>query len=290
MIGNGWMNGCLAGLLAACLSATNFASAVGVSGPALVDPVTGPALSEPVTREPVQRAIDEYTAAMETQDRHLRLEKFARAEQLFRQTIEGDAQQPTVRNGELYVNMGNAALQAERLGPAIAAYRRALVLDPQHAQARQNLDYARSLLPEWARREEASQLIDSLFFWRTMIARGRLLVLGACCFFLAAVLFAAGYARRRPLLRNAAVIPLLVWGVLILSLLVEGDRDADRNVVVVTETTVYAADSENSAPRLGKPLPSGAELSLLEQREQWSEIRLPDGRTGWVLSSATERL
>ena len=93
---------------------------------------------------------------METKDRHLRLEKFARAEQLFRQLIEGDAQQPPIHNVELYVNIGNAALQAERLGPAIAAYRRALALVPQQAQAQQNLAYARSLLPDWIRREEAT--------------------------------------------------------------------------------------------------------------------------------------
>jgi tetratricopeptide (TPR) repeat protein len=239
----------------------------------------------------VARAIDEYLAAMETRDRPVRLERFARAEQLFRQVIEGDAQQPAVRNADLYVNLGNAALQAEHLGPAIAAYRRALALDPQHAQARQNLDYARSLLPDWARSEDSSHLIESLFFWRTMIPRGRLLVLGAGCFLLAAVLFAVGYAGRRPLLRNSAVVPLLVWVVLSASLVFGGDKDADRNVVVVAETTVYTADSENSAPRLDTPLPSGTELSLLEQRAQWSEIRLPDGhRTGWVLSSALERL
>ena len=76
-------------------------------------------------RTQVQRAIAEYTAAMETQDRHRRLERFARAEQLFRQTMEGSPQQSPVHNAALYVNLGNAALQAERLGPAIAAYRRA---------------------------------------------------------------------------------------------------------------------------------------------------------------------
>jgi tetratricopeptide (TPR) repeat protein len=241
-------------------------------------------------RPQMERAIGEYSSAMETKDRNLRLEKFARAEQLFRQLIEGDVQQAPIRNVELYVNMGNAALQAERLGPAIAAYRRALALAPQHAQARQNLAYARSLLPDWIRHEETYRLIDSLFFWRAMIPRGQLLILGAACFLVAAVLFSAGYARRHPLTRNLAAVPLLAWAVLSTSLLIGRDEAADRNVVVLSETTVYAADSENAAPRLAKPLPSGAELSLLAQRAQWSEIRLPDGRTGWVLTSTIESL
>ena len=145
---------------------------------------------------------------METKDRNLRLAKFARAEQLFRQLIEGDARRANnSRCTELYVNMGNAASQAERLGPAIAAYRRALALAPQQARAQQNLAYARSLLPDWIRREETYRLIDSLFFSHTMIPSGQLLILGAGCFLVAAVLVSAGYARRHPLLRNLAAVP-----------------------------------------------------------------------------------
>ncbi|MHB8973082.1 MAG: tetratricopeptide repeat protein [Pirellulaceae bacterium] len=238
----------------------------------------------------IERAIEAYSTALETTDRNQRLEEFARAEQLFRQVIEGSAQLAPLHNAELYVNLGNAALQAEHLGPAIAAYRRALALAPQNAQARQNLAYARSLVPDWVRREETTRLIDSLFFWRATISRGQSLVLGAVCFLIAAIVFATGYARRQPLLRNSAFLPLLIWLVLNTSLLMSRDDDVDQNVVVLAETTVYTADSENSAPRLAKPLPSGAELSLLEQRERWSEIRLPDARTGWVLTSTLDQL
>jgi tetratricopeptide (TPR) repeat protein len=238
----------------------------------------------------IERAIAAYTTALETTDRNQRLDEFARAEQLFRQVIEGSEQRVAVRNAELYVNLGNAALQAEHLGPAIAAYRRALALAPQNAQARQNLVYARSLVPDWVRREETTRLIDSLFFWRATMSRGQSLVLGAICFLIAAIVFATGSTRRQELLRNLAILPLLVWLVLNMSLLMSRDEDMDRNVVVLTETTVYTADSENSTPRLAKPLPSGAELSLLDQGERWSEIRLPDVRTGWVLTATLDQL
>ncbi|NLX53678.1 MAG: hypothetical protein GXY58_01040 [Planctomycetaceae bacterium] len=277
-------------LLVVWLSAAGLAGSLSMACSVRAEPVPPPDTGIQPAAATLARAVEEYSTAMETHDRNRRLEKFARAEQLFRQVVNGDAQQPPVHNAELYVNLGNAALQAERLGPAIAAYRRALALAPQHAQARQNLDYARSLLPDWARHEETSRLIDSLFFWRAMVSRGQLLVLGACCFLGAAVLLAVGYARRRPVVRNLAVVPLLAWLVLSMSMLIGHDDQTDRNVVVVTETTVYTADSENAAPRLARPLPSGAELSLLDQRERWSEVRLPDGRTGWLLTSTIDRL
>jgi len=274
--------------LASLAGAPTNADATGLAAVLVATPAGAADASLSVETQ-LQRAIDEYTAAMETRDRHVRLEKFARAEQLFRQAALGDGAGVPVGNAGLYVNLGNAALQAERLGPAIAAYRRALALDPQHMQARQNLDYARSLLPDWAQVESTSRLIDSLFFWRAMVPRGRLLILGAGCFFLAALLFAAGYASRRPLLRNSALIPGLAWAVIGASLLLGHDPEAARNAVLVTETLVYTADSENAAPRLSKPLPGGAEVALRQRRAQWSEILLPDGRTtGWVLSSALE--
>ena len=238
----------------------------------------------------VEQAIDAYTRAMEKTDRDQRLQEFARAEQLFRQVIEGDGTSAPLHNAELYVNLGNAALQADRLGPAIAAYRRALELDPQNARARQNLTYARSLLPDWAQREESLRLVDSLLFWRTMLSRGQILVLGAASFLLAALLAAVGIARRQVYVRNLAILPLLAWLLLSVSLRANDDGDAQRNAVLIAEANVYTADSENSAPRLAKPLPSGVEVALLQQRERWAEVRLPDGRTGWVLSSTLDRL
>lgn len=238
----------------------------------------------------VQAAIDTYDAAMAATTRSQRLELFARSEQLFRQTVEGDDGHPPLRNAALYVNLGNAALQAERVGPAIAAYRHALAIDPQNGHARQNLAHARSLLPDWIRHDEPDRLIDSLFFWRAMAPRGTLILLGAWCFLAAALLWGAGLVRRQPLLRNLAILPLLLWGVLGTSLWLDPGNGDERNAVVLTESTVYTADSENAPPRLARPLPSGAEVVLMSRRDQWAEIRLPDGRTGWVLASAVEPL
>lgn len=238
----------------------------------------------------LQQAVDTYAAAMEMPDRDQRLQEFARAEQLFRQVIAGSEKQPAIENAELYVNLGNAALQAERLGPAIAAYRRALALAPHHPQARQNLAFAREQLPDWARREDGIGLIDSLMFWRTFMSRDQTLLASAACFFVAAVLVACGLATRRTWPRTFALLPLLVWVVLLLSLWLTTDRDAKWNAVAIAESAVYAADSENAAPRLAKPLPSGTELSVIQQRDRWVEVLMPDGRTGWVLASTIDHL
>ncbi len=237
------------------------------------------------------QALEAYSAAMNRSDRDQRLQGFALAEQLFRQVLTGSEQYEGVRNAALYVNLGNAALQAERLGPAILAYRRALLLNPAHAQTRQNLQYARSMLPEWIQRDSASGLADTLFFWRALYAREQILTAAAVCFLVAALLLAASLLRRQPLLRHFAIVPLLAWLVLIVSVGVGGyERQSNEAIVIGEELVVHSADSENSPRRLSLPLPSGAEVRITRQRDRWTEIEIEGGRSGWVITSGLERV
>jgi tetratricopeptide (TPR) repeat protein len=234
----------------------------------------------------LQAAIDAYTQAMETPDRHVRVQRFSRAELLFRQVLEGDSQTPPLRNADLLVNLGNAALQAERLGPAIVAYRQALLLHPHHDQARQNLAFARSLVPDWIRRVETPGLLDTLLFWHAVFTPAQVALTASLCFLVAAIAFAWGYVSRLTLGRYLACAPLLAWGVLMASLWWDQADDSPREVVVVNETVLRSADSEHAISRLANALPSGAEVELLQRRDRWAELRLGGGRTGWVLSSA----
>jgi hypothetical protein len=144
-------------------------------------------------------------------------------------------------------------------------------------------------VPEVYRRESASGLMDTLFFWKALYSRGQISGLAGISFLLAAACFAAGLARRRPLLRNLALLPLVCWLVLVVSSSVNPDNSGDREAVVVAdELVVYSADSENSAPRLSVPLTSGVEVVILRQRDRWTEVELSGGRSGWVRSSGIE--
>jgi len=91
----------------------------------------------------LEEAIASYRVALDTSERDSRLEGFRNAERLFARIAAGGASNP-----ELYTNLGNAALQAEHLGAAVLAYRRALAIDPDHPRAVQNLEYVRTLLPD----------------------------------------------------------------------------------------------------------------------------------------------
>lgn len=225
----------------------------------------------------VAEAVAAYGQALEAADRGVRLESFRRAERLFAKLGEDGAY-----NADLYTNLGNAALQAERAGQAVLAYRRALHLDPSHPRALQNLDHARALLPGWLPRPEPAGLLDSFFFWHRTLSRANRGLVAALCFAAAGLLVAGGIRFSAPGLRNAALLPALAWLALMASLVLDGAA-ADRDEAVVTaESTARSADSALAPAALGEPLPAGAEVRILEARSPWLRVRLANGRDVWV--------
>jgi len=230
----------------------------------------------------VEEAIASYRAALDTAERGARLEAFRRAERLFARVADAGASNP-----ELYTNLGNAALQSEHLGAAVLAYRRALAIDPDHPRAVQNLEYVRTLLPEWVPKPEPGGLLDSFFFWHKTLARSDRALGAAIAFAIGALLLAASIRFGQPALRTAAILPGLVWAGLIVSVAADfGGARLDEAVVIADETVARAADSALAPNTLPAPLPGGVEVRILERRSPWVRIRLANGRDAWVAESA----
>jgi hypothetical protein len=186
----------------------------------------------------------------------------------------------------LWTNVGTAALQAEHLGTAILAYRRALVLDPDHRHAHQNLAHARDLLPAWVPRPESRGFLDSFLAYEKSLSAGERRGAAALAFLAAALLLGAALATGNGALRLFTVFPMLVWGLLVASqTLTPPDRSA---VLTAAETVARASDSRNAPARFSEPLPAGTEVVLAEVRGEWTRIVLADGRDAWVASAAVE--
>ena len=235
--------------------------------------------------EPILDAINAYTEALQSTNPEHRRIGFLQAEQLFRQIAEGNEHQSAVHNSKLYLNIGNAALQNERLGPAIAAYRDSLVVNPSNSRAQQNLGFARSLLPDWIRNANESNFVDSLFFWTNSLSLLYLELTAAICFAMGVLFFCVGVSRKNSMLRNSSSFPILLWMVLLVSVYGKSWNAPDTDLVMIQEATLFSADTENSSPRISKPLPDGAEIELLQDRGRWLEVQVPGNISGWVLRS-----
>ncbi len=228
----------------------------------------------------LERAVGGYAEALDTPSRDLRLERFRRSERLFAQVVGAG-----VENPDLYANLGNAALQAERLGAAVLAYKRALRLDPDHERARRNLAHARALLPAWVPRPQPATWLDTFFFWHTTQSRAERSAWAALLFAAAAALLAVSVLRRSAPLRNLAMVPALGWCALLASLALSPAL-SEEAVVTAPEAVARAADSVHAQLRFSQPLPAGTELRILERRAGWLRVGLANGREAWITASS----
>ncbi|MCP4038708.1 MAG: hypothetical protein GY733_17340 [bacterium] len=234
----------------------------------------------------LREAVDGYASALDIEDRDRRLEEFRRVERLFAAaTEEGRA------SADLYANLGNAALQAEHLGNAVLAFRRALVLDPDHVRAGQNLDHVRGMAPDWVPRREGSVLFDSFFQWHRTVSPAERVRAAAIAFLVASLVFAFGVVVRSVAARNAAFLPGFVWCAMLGSMIFDPASIAEDDAVVMArEVIARSADSIHAPARFSKPLPPGTEVQILESRDTWLRVALANGRDGWVRTSSVERV
>lgn len=263
-------------LLASFLVLALAASAV---APSLAEEAVGS--DAPAATTTIAQALDAYRAAQDVSVAAERPAAFARAERLFAAAAASE----TGASAALWTNVGTAALQAEHVGAAILAYRRALALDPDHRQARQNLAHARTLLPGWVPRPDEGGLFDSLLAWRHAMSPAERRGAAAFAFAAGAALAGIAVATGSTALRALAALPLASWLLLLVS---SWSGDGSAAGVVATETVARAADSRNAPVRFAEPLPAGAEVAIAEVRGEWTRVVLADGRDAWVASAAVE--
>jgi len=235
----------------------------------------------PAAASTLDQALAAYRSAQEIGAAADRPAAFARAERLFAAAAsEGTA------SADLWTNLGTAALQAEHLGTAILAYRRALAIDPDHRHAQQNLAHARTLLPSWVPRHEGGGFLDSFLAWQHAMSAGERRGAGALAFLVAAAMLGGALATGSGVLRLFSFVPMVAWGLLIASGLAGASERG--GVIAAAETIARAADSRNAPARFAEALPAGTEVTIAEVRGEWARVVLADGRDAWVNAAAVE--
>ena len=178
-------------------------------------------------------------------------------------------------------NLGNAYLQMEDAGRAVLYYRRALLITPRHRDTLHNLRYAESRLSY-----QASPIVETwghlLLRWvLSRLSINELVGSSALLYWLAV---AAGIWRMySPRRRMTVVLWVLVIALCVCSGLTYGKwhRDyASGRAIVVSDADMMSGPGR-SFELLAKLRP-GAEVSVLQTRGQYREIRTEAGGRGWL--------
>lgn len=190
-----------------------------------------------------------------------------------------------IEDVRLEYNMGNAAFQLGRLGEAILHYERAYRLDPTDGDILANLEYARSLRLD---RVESPEIAAPVRLARNVLDRIGPDRLAAAILILVWIVSAllvrfsirpAGWTASSgwtiALLACALVLVAASWWITCHRL-----EDRDLVVVLAKEVEILSGPGENHAPLV--TVHEGLTLELRTEREDWIQVRLPDGLNGWV--------
>ena len=207
--------------------------------------------------------------------------KFAAAASAYEHILHSGAVSPA-----LWFNYGNAEYKLGQAGRAIAAYRHAELLAPRDDEVRANLNFVRKQV-------EGPTLRESWWEnWLGAFTLNEWAVLAAGAFWLTFILFAV--RQIRPAWRSR--LRGLTTGIVIITILSCAGLGAATTIHFSQQTAVVIA-SEATA-RSGPfteaqdafKVRNGAELAVLNRRENWLQVSDGSGRIGWLPARQVEIL
>lgn len=215
--------------------------------------------------------------------------RFAESESAFMQVI----QTQTDNKFALY-NWGLAAYQAGQKGKALAAWRRALTIDPDFAGPRRALDFAATEMPAQVFENSTSGWEDLREAVLNQSSLDRFVGISVLLFLFAGFLGVRYFGARHRALRDETSLPPFPTVLILLSILLvislfftvakltaEGEA---RATVILSDTAVRSGPSPEDNVLF--ELIEGVEVILIRRHDEWSQITYPGGLTGWVPSAA----
>jgi tetratricopeptide (TPR) repeat protein len=217
-------------------------------------------------------------------------EAFAEAARKYRQLVDSG-----IRNSHLFLNLGNAYLQANQLGHAIAVYEQGRSFDPTNYELNINSEFARSLVrrnaaeQSLAERPAVGSRLLSMNAWlihRIGLETIGWVIGGASILFWG--LLTAGIVWRGFPARRLAILPLglLLIGTLSMVLAGAGGRRSAHGYLVENRITLRTSDGGEFAEVTTLTNADGLEVQILNQRSGWMEIQTATGQRGWIPSAA----
>ena len=198
--------------------------------------------------------------------------KFRDAAAAYERLIQSGTVSPVV-----YFNLGNAYFESEQLGHAIAALREAEDLAPRDPDVRANLQFIRARVQG----PTVSPAPWQRWFAMLTVNEWAMLTVGVFWVWLAlAVLI-----QFRPALKQS--LRALLWCGGVATLVCGGclsaawSSDSTKMAIVTTPDAVMHNGPLDEAPT-GATVHDGAELTVLDTKNDWLQVRVDNQRVGWL--------
>lgn len=195
-----------------------------------------------------------------------------------------------LRKGEsadVYYNLGNSYYKIDEIAKAILNYEKALLLQPGNGDIRANLEVARAktvdkieVVPEvffvtWTKSLISSMSVDS---WATCGIVSFLLLIASLYFFIFS---------KQVVLKKAGFVSGIIFLIVVVMANIFASKQKeellhrDSAIIMSPSVTVRSTPSENGTSLF--ILHEGHKVRIKDNSmKAWKEIRLEDGKVGWV--------
>jgi tetratricopeptide (TPR) repeat protein len=186
----------------------------------------------------------------------------------------------------LLFNYGNAEFKSGNLGKAIAAFRRAELLTPRDSEIRANLAFVRN-------QAQGATIRENFWLnWLGNLSLNEWTIFVVIAFWLTFLLLAAKQVR--PAL--AAKLKSATWIFTALTIFsgtilgVQAANHFSKQTAVVIADSVTARSGPFDDAQSAFTTRDGAELSVLDRRDDWVQVADGSGKIGWLPAKQVEVL
>ena len=252
-----------------------------VANVGLSDSAEEQSVAQPVALTPAQKW-EQANAAYNNGDYASALKQY--------EAIQADG----LHSAALYYNMANAYFKMDELAETILYYNRALRLAPADEDIRHNLEYAEQMT-----RDSIEEIPEFILTTWVRAVRGALSSTAWCILSLVLLVVSLSMMlvyllAQRLSLRKTGFYVMVVAGVLFLLTTIfawsEGRMDVEHREAVIMNSAVSIKSSPDRAATELFVLHEGTKVVIGETISGWAEVRIADGRKGWIEESRIERI
>ena len=214
---------------------------------------------------------------------------YAQAEECYTRIVEQG-----LHSAALYYNLANAHFKQDELGKAMLYYNRALRLRPNDEDIRHNLEYA-----EQSTKDSIEEIPE--FFLKTWIKSLRGALSCTVWSILSLLMLVAALAcgllyllAQRLSLRKIGFYLMAVTALLfvVTTAFAWSERNmlVERSEAIIMNSAVSIKSSPDRSATELFVLHEGTKVTIGETIDGWAEVRIADGRKGWIEQERIERI
>ena len=189
----------------------------------------------------------------------------------------------------LYYNLGNAYFRTKDVAGAVWAYERALQLAPGDRDTGHNLTLANLRVRDRITEPEIPLIVRLYRGLRGSLTPNQWAIRISWLVLISAGIY-AGWFLQRHWARSLSMLSLTLAGLMIFLAVdsITASRKSRAAIIYADPTVAYSAPSERSTALF--ELHAGAKVALSGDGDQWQQIELLDGKSGWVREESLRRL